>query len=482
MSRARISICAAVAAALTLTMATAVAHAAFPGDNGRIVFLDTDGRGLAVTDASGAGPQEIVPAEQTGGQSDVDYSPDGSKITFTADPGGPDRTNDVYLANSDGSGVTLVRDAAGETFYAAFSADGQKIFYTESANPVDGSIWSVNLDGSGAQLVYDPSSAPANVQASPDGSKLVFDLNCAIWEVGVDGSNPTMLTSGENCDSHPDYSPDGSTIVFSSSASDQFLSTVPSGGGATTPLTAADDIWEQAPAYSPDGTKVVYLELDINAAPGEGRSLATIDAAGGSRTALIDGSTGVPNWGSDTTPVTGGPGPDPDPDPGIPACNDGIDNDADGQIDWPADGGCDSESDNNESGGNPGGGSGDGEVDGDLDAKKKQKGFKKVKVKVSCMKACTAKVSGFAKVKKGKKGKKGSAAKAKKVKMKGQTKSIDAGEATVLKLKPKGKKNKKKLKKAVKKGKKVRVPVSVRIDEAEGDSVVLKRVVRLKKK
>lgn len=176
--------------------------------------------------------------------------------------------------------------------------------------------------------------------------------------------------------------------------------------------------------------------------------------------------------------------PEPQPEPGPPAaCNDGIDNDGDGQIDFPVDAGCSSESDNDESGGNSTE-VGDGEVDADVDVKKKQKGLK-VKVKVACIKACTAKVKGKAKLKKksGKKQRASASAKAKKVKLKGQSKEIQAGEATVLKLKPKGKKNKKQLKKALNKRKKfkVKVPLSVRIDEAEGDSILVKRVVKLKK-
>lgn len=147
--------------------------------------------------------------------------------------------------------------------------------------------------------------------------------------------------------------------------------------------------------------------------------------------------------------ITSTPPPAPPPEPGPPACNDGIDNDGDGQIDFPVDAGCSSESDNDESGGNSGN-SGDGEVDADLDVRKKQS-KPKVIAKLACIKACTAQIKGKAKIKK-------SRNRTLKIKLKAQTKSIQAGEATRLKLNPKGKKNKRKLKKALKKGKKIRVP------------------------
>ena len=61
-------------------------------------------------------------------------------------------------------------------------------------------------------------------------------------------------------------------------------------------------------------------------------------------------------------------------------------------------------------------------------------------------------------------------------------KSTDAGEQTVLRLKPKKKKDEKKILKLLRKGKDLRANPSVKLTDEAGNSVTEKRVVRLKLK
>jgi Tol biopolymer transport system component len=103
---------------------------------------------------------------------------------------------------------------------------------------------------------------------SPDGSRIAYvDPNGQIAAVDVDGSHQTELTSDPGVDQWPAWSPDGSTIAYSNSptglgesgfADDQEIRTVPSTGGSPTRLTD-DGVWDDMPAYSPDGTRIAFI-------------------------------------------------------------------------------------------------------------------------------------------------------------------------------------------------------------------------------
>ena len=125
-------------------------------------------------------------------------------------------------------------------------------------------------------------------------------------------------------------------------------------------------------------------------------------------------------------------------------------------------------------------------TDPDVSAKKTQKVKKKVKVKVKAGAQEPVDLVGKGRitVKKGKKGggKKGRAGKSKSFNLKTVRKSTDQGEQTVLRLKPAKKKESKKIIKLLKKGKDLRANPSVKLTDATGNSVIEKRVVRLKLK
>jgi hypothetical protein len=95
----------------------------------------------------------------------------------------------------------------------------------------------------------------------------------------------------------------------------------------------------------------------------------------------------------------------------------------------------------------------------------------KVKVKAGAQERVTAKATGKVKVK----GKRTQS-----YKLQPQVKSIDAGAAKVLRLKPTKRKYNRKIFKAIKNGKKVRAPISVKLTDEAGNSVRAKRVVQLK--
>jgi TolB protein len=103
---------------------------------------------------------------------------------------------------------------------------------------------------------------------SPDGSRIAFVSGRQIYAVNTDGSGLTRLTSDAGQDQWPSWSPDGSTIAYSNSgrtplddsccSPTQEIYTIPAAGGTPTRLTH-DRQSDDAPAYSPDGSRIAFL-------------------------------------------------------------------------------------------------------------------------------------------------------------------------------------------------------------------------------
>lgn len=138
-------------------------------------------------------------------------SPDGLSVAYDLSNGGH---GDIYLSSTVGGARTrLTTD--GQSYAPTFSPDGTRIAY-QSASPEGQDIFVMNVDGSGAHQVTHVGTG-VSPDFSPDGTKLTFikagpAADNRLWIVGVDGSDAHQL-GGSNPQS-PSFSPDGSRIVF----------------------------------------------------------------------------------------------------------------------------------------------------------------------------------------------------------------------------------------------------------------------------
>ncbi|MFI6503650.1 hypothetical protein [Nonomuraea typhae] len=254
------------------------AHAAFPGGNGPIYFVDqtTDPDGeIYRINPDGTGVTKLTDNEAP--DSNAAANADNTKVAFTRMAGG---LHYLWTMNPDGSGQaqvpggTAVIDAPVD-----WSPDGTKIVYRSAA---DSTLTVIRPDGTGLTSLGVYGDAPA---WSPGGGKIAFrnpTRNIAV--MNADGTGETQLTSYccNEAAGLPDWSPDGTKIVygwnrFSPDAGQVYVMNADGSGQAN---LSADTTTSGAPRWSPDGAKIAFTrdnDLYTMNADGSGKTvLATI--------------------------------------------------------------------------------------------------------------------------------------------------------------------------------------------------------------
>jgi TolB protein len=292
--------------ALTALGVASPGAAEFPGRAGRIAFMERDPAGRwQVWTASAKLRSKRQLTSSPGDSGWAAWSPDGSRVAFDsnrADPNHKDRRqiNDVFVMNTDGSGVRKLTHSKGSSADAAWSPDGSLIAFDSDHGdyPAGQGIYLLASDGRYLRRVTRLAAGAANDSAprfSPDGKRLVFTRyrgtgraeRAALFTVRLDGSDLRQLTSFAIHAGDADWSPDGTRIVFEAypnpdSYGDIYV--IASTGGPATNLTrnpvgqagSADPVW------SPEGRKILFL--DNRRVGGMGTTgLATMTPAGASR-------------------------------------------------------------------------------------------------------------------------------------------------------------------------------------------------------
>jgi Tol biopolymer transport system component len=250
------------------------------------------------------------------------WSPDGSKIVFEEcrDPFNIDCKSDLYVMNSDGSGVTLLQStpvdesepdwqpAVGPALQPIPDALAKIAFVSTRYWPgfTDANdIFTMNPDGTLQRQVNDDSDQDLGPTWSPDGAKIAFmservsagTFDWDIWAMNADGSGMVNLTNtGPTVDeSDSAWSPDGTRIAYWRSEP-RGIWLMNADGSNQTQLTAG--ISDIGPSWSPDGTKIAFMRSNaIHTMNPDGTGIAPLTAP---PTGSHDSG---PDWSPDGTSI-----------------------------------------------------------------------------------------------------------------------------------------------------------------------------------
>jgi hypothetical protein len=277
-----------LASIASLLVVVGPAHATFPGTNGQIAFgSDMDGDfDIYIMNSDGTGVTQLT--FNTASDRYPWWSPDGTKILFASDRDGD---FEIFVMNPDGSGQTQLTFNLANDQLPHWSPDGTRIAFA-STQDGDFEVWTMNADGSGQTQLTFNAEEDLPSDWSPDGGKIAFSRGASrsgteIWVMNADGTAQEQRTSNSVQDVFARWSPDGSKLLFRRELAfgagwAELFSMNPDGTGEIN-LTNTPTKYEGEGVYSPDGTKIV-----LNTDDGTGSGIFVMNAGGGGQTQIMN--------------------------------------------------------------------------------------------------------------------------------------------------------------------------------------------------
>jgi Tol biopolymer transport system component len=199
---------------------------------------------------------------------------------------------EIITVSPDGTGIKQLTSASGSG-NPAFSPNGEKIVYAANYGAGTRSIYVMNRSGNAKKPLTDNNNLPEYGPTwSPDGTKIAFvrqervstpegqsDWQVDIWVMNADGSAQKKLTDDFNHEGAPTWSPDGTKIAFVDGPD---IWTVQPDGSGRRNLTNTPNMGEEDPDFSPDGKKIAfaskgqYKEPDIYTMQLDGSNLTNV--------------------------------------------------------------------------------------------------------------------------------------------------------------------------------------------------------------
>ena len=285
-------------------------QAAFPGGNGAIAFASERAgpQEIYVMNPDGSSPRRLT---TTGGEYPA-WSSDGTKLVYSSHREGNAK---LFTMNPDGTAQTRLTDSTiFQDLDPSWSSGGQQGFIAFRSNRVNGDqVWVMNGNGTAVQQLTDTPGHSFNPVWSPTEYKIAFmtnrDGNNEVYSMLGDGSTVRNLTQNAAWDSNPE--------VVAGRHQDRVPKRPRRHPGRLDhererdrPAPADErPEWESAPAWSPDGTRIVYQRRHDN--DFDNFDLWVMNADGTGQTQLTDspGLDRVADWQprpgvTDTEPPT----------------------------------------------------------------------------------------------------------------------------------------------------------------------------------
>lgn len=264
------------------------------------------------------------------GAADPRISPDGKRVAYVVwwiEQDTNEYRSAIWVAPLDGS-AEPAKFTAGEKRDGSprWSPDGRRLAFVsnrgEEKTPAN--LWVIPAEGGEARRLTDRKESVEKFAWSPDGKRIAFASRCRddayeeeddrkraprrltrlfykldsvgwttdrrthLFVVDVDGeSEPKQITDGDCEDNAPCWTPDGTRIVFTSLRGDKWdielvtrLYVVDADGGEPKQLTG-DDASFDTPVFSPDGSRIAaHWGIEDGTFPHHGQ-IAVLDPDGG---------------------------------------------------------------------------------------------------------------------------------------------------------------------------------------------------------
>jgi len=201
--------------------------------------------------------------------------------------------------------------------HATFPGRNGEVAYPPFCCEDDGSFWDSALPGvftSSRFVQTDPVTHVANVAWSRDGKRVAFDgpatslgTGHALYVQNADGTGLAQVGRGDLLRYNPAWSPDGTKLAFvqdNGAAGSGDIYTITTSGGSLTRLTTSSG-WDGEPDWSPDGTRIAYHCMS-----GNRDHICQMTPTGASKT-ITTAALGLtnahnPSWSPDSTSIAFG--------------------------------------------------------------------------------------------------------------------------------------------------------------------------------
>jgi Tol biopolymer transport system component len=300
----RAGILGGLAGLIIISGSVSLAQAAYPGVNGPLVYEHKTGqfatKSKPFTITPGVPASAKVLASFREDTTNFEYAPNGQKLAFEASAS--DFPSEIFVIKANGRNPRSVTAKAKPCLaerFPTWSPDGKSIaFQCLRKSDLAHELYSIKLDGSGLKRLTTGASA-YQPSWSPLGDKIAYTTYGGSINMVPAGGGPSTLLSEEGPGGvfggswqKVDWAPDGQALVGEALADS--LYTINPTTGATSGKLAVNGA---EPAFSPDGTKIAYVNFAQNLSGGK-LEIWMMNANGtGHQQVTTGGYDRAPNWG-----------------------------------------------------------------------------------------------------------------------------------------------------------------------------------------